>query len=353
MKIFVLILLFILALILIIYGGKYVVDVASKICKYTNLNEVLVGSTLVSLATTLPELTIAILGTMEGASGIVIGEGLGTVIVNCCLILGLSMSFSTLKTINKSNITKIIFLTVCFCVVSVLSSLNFINIYSGLILLTLFFVYIIYSYIEIKDELSKKEQKIKNDKMRKIENEILSAKIEVERTGELHFAYGQTQTKTGEHKGEIISLIIKFIVGTLLIFAGAQLIINATENLSRSINTNSQFLALSLISMGTSIPELATTIISIKKRRINLALGNLIGSNIIILTLLFGISALLSGEKGMIVSSAALISTFPFLTVAAIIIILPILLYKRTFKWQGCALLCVYLLHLLSLILIF
>jgi len=353
MKIIALILLFAVALILIIYGGRYVVDVASKICKYTNLNEILVGSTLVSLATTLPELTISILGALEEASGIVVGNNFGTLLVNNCLVLGLSLSFTTLKSFNKSNITKMVFLVVCICIVSILSSLNFINVYSGLLLLALFLIYIIYSYREIKDEFFKKQEKLKNDKMRRIEEEIIMAKKDINRKGELNFANGQTQTKTSEYKGEIISLIIKFIIGTLLIFAGAQLIINATENLSKAINMNSQFLALTLISVGTSLPELTTTILSIKKRRINLAIGNLIGSNIIVLTLIFGMSALLSGASGIALSSKSLFSTIPFLSISAIIIVFPILMYKRTFKWQGYALLVLYFLHFISLIFIF
>lgn len=303
-----------LGLIVVIFGGNYLVDVSSKVCKITNLNEMLVGATLTSFATTLPEITISALATFQGSFNIVVGDGLGTISVNNCLILGLSLTFSGLKRISKQNINKVLIMLISCILLSTFILFNFVNLYSGILLLLLFVIFIAYSTDEIKQQAKENN-----------ENKKLNTK-------------------------EIVLLILKFVAGMLFVFAGAQFIVNATEGIAIKLNIDSHIIAVTIVSLGTSIPELVTCVISIRRKRINLAIGNIIGANTIVLTFLFGLSFVISGTKGLSISANAIISTLPIMLLSTFIVSTPIVINRRTYKYQGYALLT---LNLLSFILIF
>lgn len=318
MNIFVCILILILGLIVVIVGGNYLVDVSSKICKITNLSEMLVGATLTSFATTLPEITISILATLQDSASIIVGDGFGTIIVNNCLILGLSLTFSGLKRISKQNINRIVIMLTACIFVGIFALFNFLNLYSGLLLISLFVIYIIYSSKDIK--LQSKNNEKNKEKL---------------------------------NKKEIIILVLKFVAGMLFIFAGAQFIVNSTENLALKLNIDSHIIAATIVSLGTSIPELATCIISIRRKRINLAIGNIIGANTVVLSFLFGLCSILSGTSGLNVSTNAVISTLPIMLMSTFVIATPIVINRRTYKYQGYALLSLYLFSFVLILIAF
>ena len=314
---------FIIGIVLIIKGGDYVVDVCGKLSDVTGIHETLIGSTLTSVATTLPELTITILAMMQDSPQIVVGNGLGTILVNICLVLGLSLSFMSLKRFNKTTINKLIFLTVVQSILVLLLIFKFLNIYSGILLLFIFTLYFIKTFFDIKNSLLSKG-KIN------IDNPIEKPKVK---------------------NIDKILLILKFVVGSLFIFAGAQFIINATEELSIKLKISQTLIALIIIAVATSLPELVTTITSIKKKRLNLALGNVIGSNIINCTLLFGLSGVLSGINSLVLSNSEIAIILPTILFASLLLAFPILLKKRTYRWQGYMLISLYLIYTFIIIL--
>lgn len=321
MNIYLLVLILIFGLIVVIVGGNYLVDVSSRICKLTNLSEILVGATLTSFATTMPEITISVLAALQGSPNIIVGDGLGTIIVNNCLILGLSLTFSGLKRISKQNINKVIFMMVACIVLGAFSIFNFLNIYSGIILMLLFVMYIFFSSKDVGYQL----------RANKTENKEIAK----------------------PNRKDIIILILKFIAGMLFIFAGAQFIVNATNGLALKLNIDTHVIAATIVSVGTSIPELVTCIISIRKKRINLAIGNIIGANTIVLTFLFGLCSIVSGSGGLNVSTNAILSTLPIMLLSIFIIGTPIIMKRRTYKFQGYTLLTLYLISLLLLLFVF
>lgn len=321
MSIFALILILAFGLIVVIIGGNYLVDVSGKVCKITKLSEILVGATLTSLATTMPEIIISVLASFQNYGNIIIGDGLGTIIVNNCLILGLSLSFSGLKRISKQNINKVVMMMFSCIVLAIFVILDILNIYTGFVLLAIYAMFILVSAKEIESQLK--------------------------------FKLNKQENKEEINKKEIVLLIIKFIVALLFIFAGAQFIVNATESLALKLNIDAHIIAATIISVGTSIPELVTCIISIRKKRINLALGNIIGANTIVLTFLFGLCSIISGAKGLNVTKNAVFSSVPIMLMSILIVGAPIITKKRTYKFQGYALLLLYLVSLILILLIF
>lgn len=322
LEIFILTLILFVGIALIIKGGDYVVTICGKLSDITGINETLIGSTITSFATTLPELVITVLGMSQASSGLVLGNVFGTILVNICLVLGISLSFMRLLRINKKTLNNLLYMLILVLVISLLSIFKLINILTSSLLIIIFFVYFIKNFLDIKQGLENK----------KMSNE--------------------TKEKVNIKTGEKIRYILKFIIGMLLIFAGAQLIINASEKLAILINIDSTLIGLIIIAIGTSLPELITSITSIKKKRLNLAIGNVIGSNIINLTLLLGLSGVFSGISGLVLNTNEIITIIPSILIASIILALPLILKKRTYKWQGITLLSLYAIYCIIIILL-
>ncbi len=383
MEIFILILILVLGLVLVIKGGDLVVDVCSKLGDLTGISDVLIGSTVVSFATTLPELTITILGMSQGSVDLVLGNGFGTVLVNICLVIGLSLCFVRLKRVNKTTQSKLLYMLVLVLLLSFFAIINVLNVYVGILFLLLFLLYFIKTFLDIKKDLNKKSEKQENfqneivgNLQPKIESKNLKNEIHVDnsnnqiaenKTDNINFDIDNIENKRRDlvnenlivkkdnsknvDTKEKILMVIKFIVGALLIFGGAQLIINATENLTNLLNISATFIGLTVVAVGTSLPELVTSVLSIKKKRLNLALGNVVGANIINLTLLFSLAMIISGNGGIMLNGKDLYTLLPAVILSTLILAFPVLFKKRTYKFQGFMLLSLYAIYCIIIIL--
>ena len=323
MDLLLLILIFILAVVLIVKGGKFVVEVSASLGDYTGINEALIGATLTSLATTFPELILTMLGMSQNTISLVVGNSFGTILVNICLVLGASLSFLSLKRINKSTLSKIIFVTILTALMVLLLSFNILNVYSGILLIVVFFSYFVSTFLDMKKDLIRKG-KINKEKV--LENRDISL-------------------------NQKLSYVIKFVVGTLIIFAGAQLLVDSVKEISFKLNISQTLIGLIAVSISTSLPELVTSITSIRKKRINLAIGNVVGANIINLTLLLGLAGVFSGVSGINLTNIEKSVILPSILIASIIFALPVFLKKRTYKWQGITLLSLYTIYCIIIIL--
>jgi len=315
--------LLILGIFLLIKGGDYVVEVCSRLASLTGINEVLIGATVISLATTLPELTITVLGMSQNSNDLVVGNAFGTILVNICLVLGLSLCFMSLKRVNRQTQSKLLFMSIMVLILGILTILNFLNVYVGITFIIIFLFYFIKTFNDIKKDLIRKEN--------------IDAENPVEKPK------ATTQEK-------VIS-VIKFLVGMLLIFAGAQIVINCSEQISTKLNISASFIGIIFVGIGTSLPELITSIISIKSKRLNFALGNVIGANIINLTLLFGLAMITNNATTIALSLHDIFTMLPAVIISTLILAVPILIKKRTYKWQGYTLISLYAIYCIIIIL--
>ncbi|MBE5746112.1 MAG: sodium:calcium antiporter [Clostridiales bacterium] len=309
---------------LLVFGGRYVVNFCSKLSDLTGINEALIGGSVLALAATTPELIITILGSFQKANKLVVGNIFGTILVNVCLILGFNLSIIKLLRINRKTIDKISILIFLVLTVSICWVFNVFNFIIGIILIMIFVIYFTLTFLDIKKDLILKNKLNRKNVLNK---NVLTTK-------------------------DKISDFLKFIIGVLLIFAGAQLIINSTENLSKLFNVNSTIIGLIVVAVGTSLPELITSIISLKKKRMNLAIGTIIGANIVNLSLLLGLSCCLNFNKGLVFNIKEIILILPMLALSLSVLAFPILINKRTYKWQGITLLSLYAIYCIIIILI-
>jgi len=161
---------------------------------------------------------------------------------------------------------------------------------------------------------------------------------------------GKVVVKTEEKYPKMIITILFFILGAGMIALGAYALVESAKYISSAIGISEALIGLTIVAVGTSLPELITTITSIRKKNSELGYGNIIGANIINLTLLMGTSGLVSGSAGLPISFWTYAVSIPLVCVLSLIFVLPLMFKNRSYKAQGIALLTLYVLYLAFLI---
>ncbi len=315
------IIIFILGIFLIIKGGDWFVDCASWIAHAAKIPTFIIGATIVSFATTLPELIVSIIASIECKNDLAIGNAIGTVIANTGLIMGISLTFISLITPRKNYWQQSILLITSTLTLWLGCLGNSLNIWASLILLLIYFVFISLNLIQGRLDTNKKENKAveiqdspKNDT--KIQKEKKNKKI-------------------------VFSKIFLFIVGATFIILGSNFLIEGGSTIADSLGIPEHLVAITIVAIGTSLPELVTTITAIRKKEGSLSIGNVIGANIMNLTLILPICSLIS-KGSLIISNQSIFIDFPFCLMLSLIALVPTLIKQRTSKWQGISMLLLY-----------
>ena len=303
---------FVIGIILTIKGGDWFVDSASWFAEATGIPKFVVGATVVSFATTLPELLVSVRAAMNGSSQLAIGNAIGSVTGNTTLIMGLSLVFMAGVINRKSFSVKGGLLLFAIVGLTLLSLGMSLPTWSVFILWAIFLTFMILNLIEGKSANS-------------------AEKMAVE-------------------KKEIPGKIIFFIIGTASIVFGAEFLVFSGKTLAASMGISETIIGFTVIALGTSLPELVTTLTAIRKKENSLSVGNIIGANIIDTTLILPLCAVLGGEA-LPVEKINLVFDFPVCIAACAIAIVPTIIQGKFKKWQGIALLTVYGLYMLLLIL--
>ncbi len=337
MELYIAIPLFIVALILVIKGGDIFVDASIKIATKSKIPTIIVGATIVSLATTLPELIVSSIASIQGSYDLAIGNALGSVICNTSLICAISLIFAPTiiknKTSNFKNymlIFSLILLGV-FCVGIEQDIVNGeLNLFEGALLIIMTVIFMAVNIADAKKEIKNKLEydklyaKEKSDKPNTQENNVVEDKY-----------------------GKLISF---FLLGAAMVGAGAYGLIESATSIAYSLHISESVVGLTIVAIGTSLPELVTTITSLRKKNNTLGYGNVIGANILNITLIIGTSACISGINGISIGFWTLVVSLPVAIISTLIFILPMVLKQKTYRWQGLTLLGIYLAYMAFLI---
>lgn len=306
------ILLFVVGLFLIIKGGDWFTDSAITLARASGLPEVLIGATIVSLATTLPEAIVSISAARDGFTTMSVGNAVGSIICNTGLILALINILKPSKITSNFFRLKSILMILYFIIMSYLALNGLIDKSDSFILIAMLIIYVIFDFIILKNRMGKKTVK---DKLH------LEPKIKL---------------KIG----------VLFVIGAFAIFGGAELLIHSGIVIAKGIGVPESVIALSIIALGTSLPELATAITSLKKGHANIAIGNIIGANILNITLVTGISAFISPLK---ILKQNIFLDFPVALLIMLALVIPSFIKKKVYRIQGIVLLVLYILYLVFL----
>lgn len=278
--------LIILGFIFLVKGADFLVDGASGIAKKFNIAEIIIGLTIVSIGTSTPELFISITSILAGHEDFSIGNVLGSNITNLLLILGITAIITPIYFKNKTKLIELpmcLFFTVIFVILCNIG--NRISTIDAIILLIGFVFFIIYT-INIGQ---KNKEYSGNSKISKRKN--------------------------------IVNIIYIFL-GILGLKFGGDFVVNNAEKIALRFDISEKIISLTIIAIGTSLPELVTSIVSALKKEVDLAVGNVIGSNIFNMLLVIGTTGLIrpiaynneyNVQMTILLISTILICLFPYL----------------------------------------
>ncbi len=300
------IIMFIIGLIILIKSSSWFVDAAVYIANHFKVPEIIIGLTLVSIGTSLPELATNLYAGYTGDVGIALGNVTGSNIANIGLVLGIGVIFAKKMKITKEIFMKdgLIMLSSFFLFATLCYIGNAISRIDGMILLLCTVCYICFLFTNKRDNLDENRE----------EDEPVKFK-------------------------SMIFAIIFLVIGLILIFLSAKLMVDTVVKIANDFNMDKALIAATIVAFGTSVPELAVTITSSRKNSHGLALGNIIGSCIFNLLLVMGATSMITEIK---VDANMLNIIIPFMLSTGVIL----LIFMRTgwaiVKAEGIALILIY-----------
>ncbi|MBQ9977649.1 MAG: calcium/sodium antiporter [Clostridia bacterium] len=305
--------LFVIGLYLIIKGGDWFVDSASWFAEATGIPKFVVGATVVSFATTLPELLVSLRAAMNGSAQLAIGNAIGSVTANTTLIMGVSLVAMAGVVSRKSFSLKGGLFLGAIVGLTLLSLGNSLPTWSAFILWAIFLAFMISNVIEGKKSAA-------NEEIDSFE------------------------------KKDVPSKVLFFIIGTASIVFGAEFLVSSGKTIASGIGISETIIGFTVIALGTSLPELVTTLTAIRKKESSLSVGNIIGANIIDTTLILPLCAVINGTP-LPVERVNLVFDFPVCIAACAVAVIPTIICGKFKKWQGFALLAIYALYMAFLVL--
>ena len=256
-------LLFLLSFVLLFLGGEFLVRGSVSLALKMRISTLVVGMTVVSFATSAPELFVSVKSALDGITDITFGNIIGSNIANITLVLGLTAMVFRIKITQQTyiiNYPVMLFTSVLFGVI--LFFYGEINRLIGIVFITLLVVFAL--------ALIRKSRK---------ENSTLSDE--------------QNQEYANATKTPLFHSILYLIIGVILLAFGSEFLVNGVSNIATSFNISERVISVSLVALGTSIPELATSLVAAFRKESNLAIGNLIGSNIFNVLAVLGITSII------------------------------------------------------------
>lgn len=309
------ILLLIAGFALLIKGGDWFVDGASGIARRFHLPEILIGATVVSIGTTLPEVMVSAGAALGNNGDVAYGNAIGSIICNTSLIAALTIAIKPGKADRKSMVIPVVFFAIASAIYCYSAyALGEFTRYIGFILLGLFLVYMTLTVLSMKKSSG--------------------ADSEEEATEEVA-------------SGNIIKDIILLVVGAAIIAVGADLLVDNATIIAESCGVSKKVIGLTIVAVGTSLPELVTAITSLIKGHGALSLGNIIGANLFNLVLVSGVSVAINPFKlpmsGTIAGiNSSLIVDLPVMLAVMGILIVPTMIKQKLSRLQGISLLTIY-----------
>ena len=281
--------LIIIGFVLLIVGADILVDGSSGIAKKFHIPEIIIGLTIVSIGTSMPELFVSITSALDGYSDMAIGNIIGSNLCNLLLILGLS---ATIKSVVFQKETRLYEIPMCLLVTIVLmyfcNSQGGISRLEAVILLVLFCAFIGYPIY-----MGRKESK----------KEIV-------------------EIQTEEKKNSILKNVVFVLLGIFSLKFGGDLVVDNAVNVARYFNWSEKLISLTILAVGTSLPELVTSVTAAVKGNSDIAIGNIIGSNIFNILLILGVSAFITPitynfsynfDFSVLIASSIILAIFPFI----------------------------------------
>ena len=309
------VLLFAVGLVLLIKGGDWFVDGATGLATRFHLPDIVVGATVVSIGTTLPEVMVSATGALLGQGAMAYGNAIGSIICNTALIAAISVACNPGPVNVKTMRMPVIFFfgsAALYCLAAYV--LGAFPRWMGFVMMAIF---IVYTFLNVRNGLKNPE------------------------------AASEEEEEEGGKPKALWQELVLLVVGAAVIAVGADLLVEHGTIIAQTLGVPETVIALTFVALGTSLPELVTTITSLKKGRASLGIGNVIGANVFNLVLVSGVAVTLAPfevpvGKLLLGHNASLVLDIPLMLIVMLLLTVPALTRKKLDRWQGIVLLCIY-----------
>lgn len=315
-------LLLFLGLILIIKGGDLFVSAAVRIAEFMRMPHVVVGSTLVSLATTTPELVVSVMAGAKGESGLAVGNAVGSVICNIGLILGVTATLKHVDVHTRALRTPLVAMFACAVGLFLMTLDLELARWQGVVLLALGAGYFAWDFLQHARDHKRAD--------------IVEA-TDIEETIAGRFQWFHTRLGTA----------VQFALGAGIVVFGSRLLVDSAVNVASAVGVPPIIIGLTVVAVGTSLPELVTAITSSRKSVSDLAVGNVLGANIANLTLVVGTAATLHAVH---MDRFTQLFNFPVMIAMMCVLLWMMTTDRRVTRREGVTLLVIYGAYLTALV---
>lgn len=306
------ILLFVVGLVLIIKGGDWFVDSAVFIANLTGIPKFIIGATIVSVATTLPELTVSVTGVIDGELDLAVGNAVGSVTANIGLIMGISLVCMPAVIKRSQFWLKGVLMSAAALLLWILCKDGTLHMLPSFALFVLLAVYVWDNIRDAKNDVGSDEQELVDKK-------------------------------------ELPQQLVMFVVGVAAIVVGSKLLIEYGSEIALLLGVPSAIIGVTMVAIGTSLPELITTLTAIRKKESSMSIGNIIGANIIDLALILPICSVVSDGK-LTIAEQSYALDMPMCFAMTLIAVLPSLIKGKLYRWQGILMLALYAVYVVILV---
>ena len=306
------ILLFVVGLVLIIKGGDWFVDSAVFIANLTGIPKFIIGATIVSVATTLPELTVSVTGVIDGELDLAVGNAVGSVTANIGLIMGISLVCIPAVIKRSQFWLKGTLMSAAALLLWILCKDGTLHMLPSFALFALLAVYVWDNIRDAKNDVGSDEREIVDKK-------------------------------------DLPKQLVMFFIGIAAIVCGSKLLIEYGSEIALLLGVPSAIIGVTMVAIGTSLPELITTLTAIRKRESSMSIGNIIGANIIDLALILPICSVVSDGK-LTIAEQSYALDMPMCFAMTLIAVLPPLIKGKLYRWQGILILALYAVYVVILV---
>lgn len=310
----------IVGFVLLIKGGDWFVDGATGIARRLHLPELLIGATVVSIGTTLPEVMVSAGAAAQGSGSIAYGNAIGSIICNTALIAALTIAIKPSGAERKSLILPVAFFFGSAIIYSIAAYIfGRFSLTIGLILLAIFIAFMISTVLRMKNSASSLET----------------------------VEHNEENVPEKESKGGLIKDIFLLVLGAAVIAVGADLLVDNAIIIAEKFGVPEKVIGLTIVALGTSLPEFVTAITALIKGHSSLSLGNIIGANLFNLVLVSGVAVTINPFDVPVSSTlfginSSLVLDLPVMLCVMLILTIPTLIKQKLSRWQGISLLLIY-----------
>jgi cation:H+ antiporter len=300
-------------IVLLIVGVNMLVDAAGKIANYFKVPAFIIGLTIVAFGTSAPEATIGVVSAFKEANQLALGDVVGSSIVNILLVLGLSaiaMPVEVNQYVLKRQIPLLFFVEIALLIM-ILTQFSLAR-WEGALLVCGFILFIWQMVLYAKK--TKEGFLAQDTQQEEIAQLLRSQEIFAEEITE------EESKKTNIVRGNLWMQAMRFVVGLALLITGAQLAVNHAVAIAQAYHLSKEFIGLTIIAIGTSLPEIATTFVASLRGENEIAIGNIVGSNIFNILFVLGLSSSITAiyaQRTIFIDIAFMIATTVLLFVTA------------------------------------